>query len=280
MSSLQSIQCGRFQLTRYQPLIMGILNLTPDSFSDGGKHNQYKKAILHARAMIEAGADIIDIGAESTRPGSDSISIEEELERLHAVVTTLVEEGNIPISIDTKKSTVMEEVISWGVDMINDVNALKDINAVNIVSNSRCAVCLMHMPRMPKNLQEPVQYDHLINDIANYLQQRVEDCKHAGISDERLILDPGFGFGKTPVENLRLVKNAKRFGLGVYPVLLGVSRKSTIGNILAEPRPDKRVLGSIILSFAAMEAGAHILRVHDIAETIQARKIYNALRLA
>lgn len=276
--ALHSLQCGRFQLDLSRPLIMGILNLTPDSFSDGGSYLEPSRALEQAQRMLDEGADLIDIGAESTRPGSRAVSAEEELQRLETVTRRLLEEDRVPISIDTKKTAVMQRVLEWGVDLINDVHALEDEGAIEAVAASRCAICLMHMRGMPENMQEHTEYQDVVSEVATYLRTRAEACEAAGIAPNRLIMDPGFGFGKTPAQNLALLKHCGDFGLHRYAVLMGNSRKSTLGALTGIREARERVTISAIAAFVGMQAGAQIVRVHDVAETVQARALFEALQ--
>lgn len=269
-------QCGRFILDLEKPKIMGVLNSTPDSFSDGGAFMTPAAAIARAHEMVEQGADIIDIGAESTRPGAQAISSEEEIARLTPVVAALVKALPVPISVDTKKAATMRAMLALGVDIINDVNALEDEGALEAVRQGTCGICLMHMRGMPENMQENTHYDDVVAEVGVYLQQRVETCLQAGIAVQRLAMDPGFGFGKTPEQNILLVKHLHHFSRNRYPVLLGVSRKSTIGHILGGAPVHERMVGSVTLAMLGVLSGANILRVHDVRETSDALKILSA----
>ena len=269
-------QCGRFILDLEKPKIMGVLNSTPDSFSDGGAFMTPAAAIARAHEMVEQGADIIDIGAESTRPGAQAISSEEEIARLTPVVAALVKASPVPISVDTKKAATMRAMLALGVDIINDVNALEDEGALEAVRQGTCGICLMHMRGMPENMQENTHYDDVVAEVGAYLQQRAETCLQAGIAAQRLAMDPGFGFGKTPEQNILLVKHLHYFSRNRYPVLLGVSRKSTIGHILGRAPVHERMVGSVTLAMLGVLSGANILRVHDVRETSDALKILSA----
>ena len=269
-------QCGRFILDLEKPKIMGVLNSTPDSFSDGGAFMTPAAAIARAHEMVEQGADIIDIGAESTRPGAQAISSEEEIARLTPVVAALVKALPVPISVDTKKAATMRAMLALGVDIINDVNALEDEGALEAVRQGTCGICLMHMRGMPENMQENTHYDDVVAEVGVYLQQRAETCLQAGIAAQRLAMDPGFGFGKTPEQNILLVKHLHHFSRNRYPVLLGVSRKSTIGHILGGAPVHERMVGSVTLAMLGVLSGANILRVHDVRETSDALKILSA----
>ena len=271
-------QCGRFVLDLQQAKIMGVLNCTPDSFSDGGKFIQPQTAIARAREMVAQGAHIIDVGAESTRPGAQAISSDEEIARLAPVVSALVQELNVPISIDSKKAATMRAMLELGADIINDVHALEDRGALEVVRASNCGICLMHMRGMPENMQDNTIYDDVLTEVQDYLAKRVEVCLAAGVAKARLLLDPGFGFGKNATQNLQLVKHIRRFGLNEYPLLLGVSRKSTIGQILGGAAVEKRLIGSVMLAALGVQAGASIVRVHDVAETRDALQMLQALQ--
>ena len=271
-------QCGRFVLDLQQAKIMGVLNCTPDSFSDGGKFIQPQTAIARAREMVAQGAHIIDVGAESTRPGAQAISSDEEIARLAPVVSALVQELNVPISIDSKKAATMRAMLELGADIINDVHALEDAGALEVVRASHCGICLMHMRGMPENMQDNTAYDDVLTEVQDYLAKRVEVCLAAGVAKARLLLDPGFGFGKNATQNLQLVKHIRRFGLNEYPLLLGVSRKSTIGQILGGAAVEKRLIGSVMLAALGVQAGASIVRVHDVAETRDALQMLQALQ--
>lgn len=269
-------QCGRFVIDLAQPKIMGVLNCTPDSFSDGGQFLGTEAAIVRARQMVIEGADIIDIGAESTRPGSQAISCEEEIRRLTPVVEALVAELDVPISIDTKKTATMRAMLALGADIINDVHGLEDAGAIEAVKDSNCGICLMHMRGMPENMQQNTDYGDVLAEVDDYLQQRTAACLTAGVAPERIALDPGFGFGKNVQQNLMLVKHVRRFGHARYPLLLGVSRKSTIGQLLGGVPPGERMMGSVMLAMLGVEAGANIVRVHDVRATRDALCIREA----
>ncbi|MBP3195359.1 MAG: dihydropteroate synthase [Cardiobacteriaceae bacterium] len=260
------MQCGRFQLDLNRPKIMGILNLTPDSFSDGGKFIEPRNALIHAEKMLKDGADILDIGAESTRPGSESISVEEEISRLKPVVSELLKQS-LPISIDTKNTRTMEAMLDLGVDMINDVRALEDDGAVDLVAKYDCAVCLMHMRGMPINMQMDTNYGNLLAEVSGYLQERARICLEAGIDKKRICLDYGFGFGKTPEQNFELVRQTRVFVELGYPILLGVSRKSSIGHFLGGAPVQERITASAVVAAFGAYFGAKIIRAHDVRET-------------
>ena len=273
------MRCGRYTLDLSKTNLMGVLNCTPDSFSDGGRYLDPTAALARARQMRAEGVDIIDIGAESTRPGAQEVPAEEEIARLTPIVRTLVADGQCPISIDTKKTAVMAAMLELGVDLINDVHGLEDDGAPALLTRyPHVAICLMHMRGMPDTMQQHTDYTDVVSEVDAYLQARVNACLEAGISADRLILDPGFGFGKTPAQNMALIRDCRRFSHERYPVLIGVSRKSTIGYYLDNAPVDARLYGSISLAALAARQGAAIIRAHDIAATRDALRIANALR--
>lgn len=252
--------------------IMGILNVTPDSFSDGGQFASIDHALAQAESMIEQGASIIDIGGESTRPGAVYVSVEEELARTIPVIDAIKKRFNVNVSIDTSKSQVMAQAINAGVDLINDVRALQEPGCLKVVSQCDVPVCLMHMQGQPTTMQKNPQYVDLIKDIKKFFTKRIDDCKHHGIEKERIILDPGFGFGKTVEQNYRLLANLTSFENFDLPILSGTSRKSMIGNLLNRD-VKQRLSGSLATAMLAVERGASIIRVHDVQETMDAIKI-------
>jgi dihydropteroate synthase len=258
------------------PQVMGILNVTPDSFSDGGKYAQFDYALEQAEQMIASGATIIDIGGESTRPGAEAVSEQDELARVIPVLKAIKQRFNILVSIDTSKASVMSATIDAGADMINDVRALQNDGCLAAIANSNIPVCLMHMQGIPKNMQNSPSYDHVINDIIVFFQQRIDACINAGIARERLILDPGFGFGKTLEQNFHLLANLSKFNQLGLPLLAGLSRKSMIGNLLNR-EVEQRLAGSLATAIIAAQQGAQIIRVHDVQETVDALKILKAV---
>ncbi|WP_414827632.1 dihydropteroate synthase [Alteromonas sp. H39] len=260
-----------------QPHIMGILNVTPDSFSDGGKHQQIDLAIRHALAMVAQGATFIDIGGESTRPGAPEVGVQEELDRVIPAIEAISRETNVIISVDTSKAKVMQEAVAAGAELINDVRALQEPGAIEVASNAAVPVCLMHMQGQPRTMQQTPEYDDVTQDVIAFLQQRIEACKKAGISTDKLILDPGYGFGKALEHNYQLLNGLPNvLNLG-YPVLVGMSRKSMIGQLLNRP-VNERLAGSIALATIAAQMGAQIIRVHDVQETADAVAIVNKLK--
>lgn len=259
------------------PRVMGILNVTPDSFSDGGRFNRFDDAIKQAQQMAADGAAIIDIGGESTRPGAVAVSIDEELERVVPVIETLVKEIELPISIDTNKPEVMAAAVKAGAGMVNDVNALQADGALEQVAALDVPLCLMHMQGEPRNMQQNPTYGDVIEEIYDFLEQRIEACESAGIGRERVVIDPGFGFGKTLGHNLEMLNRLSHFTELQVPLLVGISRKSMIGQ-LTDREVDERLSGNIAAATLASWLGASIIRVHDVKETVDAVAIAMAVR--
>ena len=275
----------RFDIDLLQPKVMGIVNLTPDSFSDGGVYNAPDQALAHAEQLLREGADMLDIGAESTRPGAPAVPLQEELARLEPVVKELVS-WNVPVSIDTYKPEVMQAVLAWGVDVINDVWALRQPGAWEVMSaDSRVGVCLMHMHREPGSMQaQPMQGD-VLEQVQAFFSQALLQARQHGVSRQRLALDPGIGFGKTVQQNLTLLREHGRFHALGCPTLVGWSRKSTLGAVLAErvmhgqvPEPAQRVQASVAAALLSVERGARIVRVHDVGPTVQALALWGAMQ--
>ena len=271
------LQCGRFGFSLdSKAVVMGILNVTPDSFSDGGNFNKLEFAISRAEEMAAAGAALIDIGGESTRPGSPSVTIGAELDRVMPVVYAL--QGlEIPLSVDTCKPEVMREVIIAGADMINDINGFRAPGALEAVRNSDCGLCIMHMQATPQTMQQEPHYEDVLQEVIHFLQERVDAMTAAGIARERICIDPGFGFGKTVAHNYTLLAGIARMRseLGL-PVLAGLSRKSMIGAVTGRP-VEQRLAGSLGGALAAVAQGARIVRVHDVAETVDAINVWQAV---
>lgn len=251
---------------------MGILNVTPDSFSDGGKYTNIDNALRQVERMIEQGACIIDIGGESTRPGAADVSIDDELNRTIPVINAIKQRFDINVSIDTSKAEVMAQAISAGADLINDVRALQEEGCLAVVATSILPVCLMHMQGQPRTMQDNPQYNELFTDISLFFQQRIEACQQHGIDKDRIILDPGFGFGKTVEQNYRLLANLDKFNDFGLPILSGTSRKSMLGKFL-DRAVDERLSASLTTAAIAIAKGASIIRVHDVQETMDAIKI-------
>ncbi|PWC17829.1 dihydropteroate synthase [Brenneria corticis] len=257
------------------PHVMGILNVTPDSFSDGGKHNTLDAALFHAQEMIAAGATLIDIGGESTRPGANEVGTEEELERVIPVVEALARRFDAWISVDTSKPEVITAAAQAGAHLINDIRSLQEPGALQAAAATGLPVCLMHMQGLPKTMQHNPHYDDLMAEVGAFLQRQIDRCVSGNIPKSRLLLDPGFGFGKNLAHNYQLLARLgelHRFGL---PLLVGMSRKSMIGQLLKVP-PAQRVQGSVACAVIAAMQGAQIIRVHDVKETVDAMRIVEA----
>ncbi len=268
--------CGKFHFDLARPLVMGIVNVTPDSFSDGGHHASTAAAIAHARQLIQEGVDILDIGGESTRPGAPSVSEQEELDRVLPVIEGL--RGiSIPISIDTYKPEVMRAALAAGASMVNDINALQETAALDAVAGSDAAVCLMHKQGTPQNMQQQPQYQNVVAEVSAFLRERVAAAEAAGIARERIVVDPGFGFGKTLAHNLDLLRGLDAFSALGVPLLAGLSRKSMLGAITGREVGD-RVEASVAAALLAVQRGASIVRVHDVRETVDALKVWDAVR--
>ena len=269
------LQFGRFgfNLSGAQALVMGILNITPDSFSDAGQYQHLEFALSRAEQMIADGADILDIGGESSRPGAPPLPLREELQRVMPVLYALRDCGK-PLSVDTYKPEVMREAILAGADMINDINGFRAPGAIEAVQGSDCALCIMHMQNVPETMQQQPQYEDVVREVIAFLRERVDTMVAAGIARERLCVDPGFGFGKTVEQNYALLRATRqlRSELGL-PVLAGLSRKSMIGAVTGRP-VEQRLAGSVAGALAAVAQGAEIIRVHDVAETVDALKVW------
>jgi dihydropteroate synthase len=257
------------------PRVMGILNVTPDSFSDGGRHNSLNDALLHAHALISAGATMIDVGGESTRPGAAEVSEEEEIERVVPVVEALAQRFEIFISVDTSKAGVIRESARAGAHLINDVRSLQEPGALLAAAESGLPVCLMHMQGEPRTMQQAPVYDDLMADVNAFFQQHIDRCIAGGIAKQKLLLDPGFGFGKNLAHNYQLLARLAEFHHFGLPLLVGMSRKSMIGQLLNVP-PEQRVIGSVACAVIAAMQGAQIVRVHDVKETVEAMRVVEA----
>ncbi len=277
------LRCGAHMLDLSRPRVMGILNVTPDSFSDGGRFIDVSRAVAHAELMIEQGAALIDVGGESTRPGAADVSEAEEIRRVVPVIEALTARTSVPISIDTSKGAVMSAAVAAGASLINDVRALREPGALEAAASTDAAVCLMHMQGQPRTMQQEPRYDDVVGEVTAFMEQRVTACLAAGIGRDRLVLDPGIGFGKRLEHNLALLANLPRLGRPGpnqgLPVLVGVSRKSMFQALLGRP-VEQRLAGGLAVATAAALAGAVILRVHDVAETVDALKVAEALRAA
>ncbi|MDO9796662.1 dihydropteroate synthase [Glaesserella parasuis] len=258
------------------PQIMGILNFTPDSFSDSGKFFTLDKALFQVEKMLNDGADIIDIGGESTRSNAEIVTLEQELERVVPLVEAVRKRFDCLISVDSSKAEVFRQSALVGADILNDIRALQEPNALETAVELGLPVCLMHMQGTPQNMQQNPEYDDVVEEVADFLNQRIFACTMAGIPKEHIILDVGFGFGKTVQHNYQLLKHLNAFVASGYPVLAGLSRKSMIGNVINKP-VDQRVAGSVAGALLAVQNGAKIVRVHDVAETADALKVWQAM---
>lgn len=272
---MYSLVCGDKTLDLSSPQVMGIINLTPDSFSDGGQFNSINNALAQVKQMIIDGATIIDIGGESTRPGASEVSIAEEIARVIPVLKAIKSEFDIIVSVDTSKPEVMSLAAEHGAGIINDVRALQLDGALEVIAHCDLPVCLMHMQGQPDSMQNNPSYDNIFADMMTFFSQRIEACEQAGIERNRLMLDPGFGFGKTLQQNYQLLANFSYFNQLQLPLLAGLSRKSMIGNLL-NATPDKRLAGSIAGAMIAVMNGARIVRVHDVKETVDALSVLAA----
>ncbi|MEW8508823.1 MAG: dihydropteroate synthase [Candidatus Thiodiazotropha sp.] len=272
------LDCAGKQLDLGSPQVMGILNLTPDSFSDGGRFLDAEIGLQHALRMVREGAAIIDVGGESTRPGAQTVSVEEELDRVIPLIERLVEEIPVPISIDTSKPAVMREAVAAGAGMINDIMALQEPGALSTAAGLGVPVCLMHMQGKPRTMQNAPHYEDVVDEVMGFLRQRLDAAVAAGIPRHDLIVDPGFGFGKTLAHNLSLLKQLRSLHELAAPILVGISRKSMIGTILGDVPVDDRLIGSVAAAVVAVMDGAAIIRVHDVRETVDALKVVSAVR--
>lgn len=270
------LDCAGKVVDLTHPVVMGILNVTPDSFADGGRFSDLGRALEHALRMVEEGAAIIDVGGESTRPGSAEVSAEEELTRVVPVIEHLAPRIPVPISVDTSKPVVMRAAVEAGAGMINDVYALRREDAVEMAARLGVPVCLMHMQGEPKSMQQQPVYQDVVNEVYGFLQERMAACMAAGIKRERIVIDPGFGFGKSLAHNLSLLKHLDQFSPLEVPLLAGMSRKSMVGAVLDVPL-DGRLIGSVTAAVIAAQRGASILRVHDVSETVQALRMVRAV---
>ena len=273
------LRCGPHTLDLTTPVVMGIVNVTPDSFSDGGHYFDAGRAIEHALAMVEAGAGIIDVGGESTRPGAATVSQSEEIRRIVPVVAALAARTAVPVSVDTSKSEVIREAVLAGATMINDVRALRDEGALQAAAATSAAICLMHMQGEPRTMQADPKYDDVVAAVRAFLESRIAACVAAGISRDRLVIDPGIGFGKLLAHNLGLLAALPELTALRVPLMIGVSRKSLFGDLLGRPA-GQRLAGGVAATTAAVLAGANIVRTHDVAETVDAVRVTSALQSA
>ncbi len=271
------LDCAGRILKLDRPRVMGIVNVTPDSFSDGGHHFDVDSAVAHGLRLAEEGADILDVGGESTRPGAEEVPVEEELRRVVPVIERLARETGLPVSVDTSKPEVMRAAVAAGAGMINDVHALRREGALDAAAELGVPVVLMHMLGEPRTMQDDPRYDDVVGEVHRFLAERIFAAEMAGIPRRRIVVDPGFGFGKTTGHNLALLAQLDRFvELGV-PVLAGLSRKRTIGELTGRADPLQRVHGSVAAHLIAVQRGARLVRVHDVAATVDALKVWNAV---
>ncbi|WP_448674617.1 dihydropteroate synthase [Pseudoxanthomonas mexicana] len=275
--TVPQLDCAGRILRLDRPQVMGIVNVTPDSFSDGGAHDTADAAVAHALRLVEEGADVLDIGGESTRPGAAEVEVEEELRRVVPVIERLAAQVAVPISIDTSKPEVMRAAVQAGAGMINDVYGLRREGALDAAAALGVPVVLMHMQGEPRSMQAAPQYDDVVGEVHRFLAERIFAAEMAGIPKQRIVVDPGFGFGKDTAHNLQLLARFERFAeLGV-PVLAGLSRKRSIGELTGRDVPADRVAGSVAAHLIAAQRGAAIVRVHDVAATVDALKVWNAV---
>ena len=273
-----TLNCNGRELVLDRPRVCGIVNVTPDSFSDGGAYVDPQAAVAHGLALVAQGADLIDVGGESTRPGAQAVSAEEECARVVPIIEALAQRTNVPISIDTSKPAVMRAAVAAGAGLINDVRALREPGALDAAAElTDAAIVLMHMQGEPRSMQDAPHYDEVVADVKRFLADRVFSCELAGIAKKRLAVDPGFGFGKTLEHNLAIFKALEEFaGLGV-PLLVGLSRKSMLGALTGRDKPADRVHASVAAALVAVQRGAQIVRVHDVAATVDALKVWAAV---
>ena len=278
-----SLFAGERQIDLSSPVCMGIINATPDSFSDGSEFASAKvshfvvdvdKVLGRVKILIDEGARIIDIGGESTRPGAVDVSVEEELARVIPLIEAIRNNFDVCISVDTSSAVVMSEAINAGAELINDIRALTNPETLAVIANSKAAICLMHMQGQPRTMQEEYHYENVVTDVIDFLKQRIEACENAGINKERLLVDPGFGFGKSLEHNFQLLRNLTQFSALKLPVLVGLSRKSMIGRLVNRP-PRERVAGTLAATVLALENGALIVRTHDVAATVDAIRVHS-----
>jgi dihydropteroate synthase len=277
-----SWQTSRFVIDLSQPKVMGIVNITPDSFSDGGQFESNIQALKHAENLLQQGADILDIGGESSRPGSQPLSLEEELSRVLPFVREAVK-WQVPLSIDTYKPQVMQAALDLGADIINDIWAMRQAGAWDVMAQfPNCGICLMHMHRDPQSMQTAPMTGNVVQSVKDFLAQQLSTAFHLGVQKERIVLDPGVGFGKTPDQNMAMLMHQAEFMSIGQPLLAGWSRKSTLGKMVAlkgqEPLPSDRLGASLSAALLAVQKGAAIVRVHDVKETVQALKIWQAVQ--
>ncbi len=277
---LVQLQLGQRTLDLSQPRVMGVLNRTPDSFSDGGLFTDFDAALRQAVKMTEEGAAILDIGGESTRPGAQAVRVQQELDRVIPLIERLVRETDVPVSIDTNKPEVMRAAVRAGGAMINDVYALRLPGALEAACECQVPVCLMHMQGEPRSMQKDPHYDSVVTEVKQFLEERIRVCVAAGIPRSQILIDPGFGFGKTHAHNLELLRHLREFASLGQGLLVGLSRKATIGTLLGGLPPDRRLQGSVAAAVVAVLRGAHIIRAHDVKPTVEAIKVAATVRAA
>jgi dihydropteroate synthase len=270
-------QCGRYEFSLERPILMGIVNITPDSFSDGGRHDHTDAAIAHARKLVAEGANILDIGGESTRPGAAPVTLEAELARVMPVLEAVRDSG-VAVSIDTCKAEVMRAVLAAGADIINDVTGMRSAQARAVVAaNPNCGICVMHMQGEPRTMQQDPQYEDVVREVHEALLRQAHSLEQLGVGRARISLDPGFGFGKTVAQNYQLIAELETIVSSGYPVVFGASRKSMLGAVTGRA-VDQRLAGSIAAALAGVAHGAEVLRVHDVGETRDALIIWQSVK--
>ena len=277
MHTATRIDCGGRVLILERPLIMGVVNVTPDSFSDGGQLATVGAAVAHGLRLVAEGADLLDVGGESTRPGAEPVTVDEELHRVLPVIAALVAQTSVPLSVDTSKPAVMRAAVAAGAGMINDVLALRGEGALDAAAELCVPVCLMHMQGEPRSMQDAPDYADVVSEVHRFLADRVLACQFAGIEQRRLLVDPGFGFGKTLEHNLALLRGLGRFASLGVPLVAGLSRKGMLGRITGRELPQERVHASVAAALIAVQNGAAIVRVHDVAATRDALAVWQAV---
>lgn len=273
---VRTLDCAGRELRLDQPRIAGILNITPDSFSDGGKHLDADAAIAHGLRLAEEGADLLDVGGESTRPGAEPVSVDDEIARVVPVIQALAQQTNLPIAIDTSKPAVMRAAVAAGAGLINDVYALRNDGALDAAAELKVPVCLMHMQGEPRTMQRDPHYDDVVSDVRRFLAERIFACEMSGIDKKRIVADPGFGFGKTLEHNLALLRALDQFAALGVPLMVGLSRKAMIGTLTGR-EVDQRAAGSAAAAIIAVQKGAMIVRVHDVAVTRDALAVWQGV---
>jgi len=278
------LRCRTKTLDLARPVVMGVLNVTPDSFSDGGRFSDIAAAVAHGLSMVQEGAAIIDVGGESTRPGASPVDADDEILRVIPVIERLRAQTDVVISVDTSKPQVILAAVAAGADLINDVRALGEEGALEAAAATQCAVCLMHMKGSPRDMQARPHYDDVVKEVGTFLKERAGVCRAAGITADRIAIDPGFGFGKTQEHNLQLLRHLRQLAIPVedgapsatFPIMVGLSRKSTVGQLTGRPAGE-RVYGSVALAMLAALNGARIVRVHDVGATVDVLKVLTAV---